>query len=170
MTIAAAALAVTTTSLSGGVVGTAYSAGLAASGGVPPYTWVVTGLPSGLSASTAGAIGGTPTATGTFSVGVTVTDHTGLTAPKNLALTIATAPLVITALALGGMVRHRRFRHPDGQRWRTAVHLVGERTAGGSHGVVQWGPQPATAHRAGTFRPRPPSPTAPEPALAAAFP
>ncbi len=59
-------LAITTTSLPNGTVGTAYSTTLAATGGTTPYTWSLTSgtLPSGLSlnAST-GAINGTPTAT-----------------------------------------------------------------------------------------------------------
>jgi Subtilase family/Putative Ig domain len=58
------ALAITTTSLASGQVGTMYSATLAATGGVAPYTWSVSGgtLPAGLTLSSSGAITGTPTA------------------------------------------------------------------------------------------------------------
>ena len=59
-----AILAITTTSLPEAKVGDAYSATLAASGGQPPYTWGATGLPAGLSCSTAGVISGNPTASG----------------------------------------------------------------------------------------------------------
>jgi hypothetical protein len=70
------ALVISTTSLADGLVGTPYSAGLAATGGTPPYSWnVSTGaLPGGLSlAQASGAISGTPTASAdavalTFSV------------------------------------------------------------------------------------------------------
>jgi subtilisin family serine protease len=55
-------------------VGTAASLQLAASGGTAPYTWSVSGLPAGLSASASGAISGTPTTAGTSSVTATVTD------------------------------------------------------------------------------------------------
>ncbi|SFQ97147.1 Serine protease, subtilisin family [Lentzea waywayandensis] len=55
-------------------VGTAASLQLSASGGTAPYTWSVSGLPAGLSASASGAISGTPTTAGTSSVTATVTD------------------------------------------------------------------------------------------------
>lgn len=81
--------AVTTTSLAAGQVGTAYSASLSASNGVPPFTWsVISGaLPAGLSIS-GSAIAGTPTASGTFSVTVQAKDADGLTASKAFSLVI----------------------------------------------------------------------------------
>ena len=66
LTIAPATLAITTTSLPDGEVGTAYSATLMATGGTTPYMWSLTSgtLPAGLSLDGAtGAIAGTPTAT-----------------------------------------------------------------------------------------------------------
>ncbi len=58
-----------------GTVGSAVSnVTLAASGGTSPYTWTATGLPNGLSVSTAGVISGTPSAAGTFNVTVTARD------------------------------------------------------------------------------------------------
>ena len=69
-------LTITTTSLSNGVVGTAYNASLASSGGTGTITWSVTSgsLPAGLSLSGAGAISGTPTAAGASTFTVTATD------------------------------------------------------------------------------------------------
>ena len=71
------ALAVTSTTLPSGVVGTSYSTTLAASGGITPYSWSVTSgsLPAGvsLSAST-GVISGTPTAVGTSNFTIKVSD------------------------------------------------------------------------------------------------
>ncbi|MEV6717034.1 S8 family serine peptidase [Lentzea sp. NPDC051208] len=55
-------------------VGTPASLQLSASGGTAPYTWSVSGLPAGLSANASGAISGTPTTAGTYSVTATVTD------------------------------------------------------------------------------------------------
>ena len=104
VTISAPSLVVTTTSLPGGTVGAAYSAALAASGGVQPYTWTAAGLPAGLSVSATGAITGTPTAAGTSTVGVTVTDSKGTTASASFTVTITTAPLTITTASLSGGV------------------------------------------------------------------
>jgi uncharacterized repeat protein (TIGR01451 family) len=75
--IVVSALSITTTSLPGGVVGSAYSQTLAATGGVTPYTWSVSSgsLPAGLSLdSSTGTISGTPTAVGTSTFSVTATD------------------------------------------------------------------------------------------------
>jgi hypothetical protein len=64
---------------SAGTVGTAYQAGTSVTGGEGPYTWSVTGLPSGLTATTSDngsdfeAVG-TPATAGTFSVTATVSD------------------------------------------------------------------------------------------------
>ncbi|WP_285747743.1 S8 family serine peptidase [Lentzea sp. NBRC 105346] len=58
-------------------VGQAVNLQLSASGGTPPYTWSVTGLPAGLSASSSGLITGTPTTAGTSSVTATATDSAG---------------------------------------------------------------------------------------------
>ena len=62
----AASPVVQTASLPAGVVGIAYAANLQASGGKSPYVWSVKSgmLPAGLSLSAAGAISGTPTASG----------------------------------------------------------------------------------------------------------
>jgi hypothetical protein len=95
------ALSITTSSLAAGTAGTAYSASVTATGGVTPYTWTVTGLPSGLtlSSATPGAtISGTTNIVGTFSVNVTVTDSESpiASASATLSLTIAQA----TAIAI----------------------------------------------------------------------
>jgi hypothetical protein len=102
-----AALTITTTTLPNGSVGTAYSTPLAASGGVTPYTWAISGQPAWLSISpSTGALSGTPTSAGTVSFTVYVKDSTTpspLTASQPLSLTINGASggaLTITTLAL----------------------------------------------------------------------
>jgi hypothetical protein len=79
-----------TTSLPGGTNNKSYSQMLSVSGGAAPFTWAITGsLPPGLSlnAST-GAISGKPTATGTFSFTVKVTDSLGNTVTQGLSIKI----------------------------------------------------------------------------------
>ncbi len=101
--IAAGAFTITTSSLPAGTVGTAYTATtLAATGGTPPYTWSASGLPSGLSISSAGVISGTPTAAGSFSVTVQATDSAQVTASKAYSVTVATAAVTITTATLPG--------------------------------------------------------------------
>jgi uncharacterized repeat protein (TIGR01451 family) len=102
-------LSITTTSLPGGTVGTAYSATLAATGGTTPYTWAVTSgsLPAGLTLSSAyGVISGTPTTVGTSSFTVAVTDSESpaktATASLSIVISAAVVPLSITTTSLPG--------------------------------------------------------------------
>lgn len=99
---AAVTLSVTTSSLSAGTVGTAYSRTLAATGGTTPYTWTKkTGsLPAGVTLSTAGIISGTPTTAATSTFTVQVKDKAAKTATKSLSITINAAPLSITTATL----------------------------------------------------------------------
>ena len=59
-------------------------------GGVPSYTYSMSGAPSGLEISQTGEISGTPTEGGDFYVTVNVTDHHGRTASGLFSLTIFT--------------------------------------------------------------------------------
>lgn len=85
-------LAVDTTSLPDGTVGTPYRATLSASGGNgQPYVWSLakgSSLPDGLSLSGDGVISGTPSEAGTVEFTVTVNDP----ASKALTMTISPAP------------------------------------------------------------------------------
>ena len=112
LTISSAApptLAITTSSLPNGQVGTSYSLTLAATGGTTPYSWSLTSgtLPAGLTlnAST-GAIAGTPTvAASATALTFTVSDSSSPAQSKsvNLSLTISSAApptLAITTSSL----------------------------------------------------------------------
>jgi hypothetical protein len=92
VTIVAPAITITTTSLAVATVGTAYSATLAATGGIPPLTWSATGLPANLVISPGGAISGTPAAPGSSTVTVTVKDSLGTTASKPFPLSVVLPP------------------------------------------------------------------------------
>ena len=75
ITATAVPLQITTTSLPNGIVGTAYTASIAATGGNEQYTFSFTGaLPRGLTMSSAGVITGTPLAAGTSNFTVRVRD------------------------------------------------------------------------------------------------
>ncbi|MEI9975909.1 MAG: putative Ig domain-containing protein [Ignavibacteriota bacterium] len=104
-----AALTVTTSSLSSGTVGVAYTAALAASGGTAPYTFTATGLPAGLSVN-GQSITGTPTAAGTSTVTVTAKDSSNpaLTATATLTLAITAPAVSITTTSLPRRFRWRR--------------------------------------------------------------
>ncbi len=93
-------LTVGSTTLPGATVGQAYTATLGASGGTSPYAWTATtALPAGLALSANGVLSGSPTATGTFTIGVSVSDSssTKQTATGSFKVTVvaAAAPLVI---------------------------------------------------------------------------
>jgi hypothetical protein len=85
-------LTITTTTLPNGVVGTAYSATMNATGGVTPYTWSApsSNLPAGLSISSSGTITGTPTTMGTstFTIEVADSENPAVTATASLSITI----------------------------------------------------------------------------------
>jgi hypothetical protein len=92
---ATAALSITTTAFnpSTATVGVGYAANAAvtATGGQAPYSCSASGLPSGMGINASScAVFGTPTASGTFSVNVTVTDSSSpvKTASKALSLTV----------------------------------------------------------------------------------
>jgi hypothetical protein len=98
ITVTANPLAVTTSTLPQGTVGSPYSVTLAASGGTPPYTWTEASggaLPPGLADITSGGvIAGTPTMPGSYGPYVfMVTDSTKATAnSSSLMITINSQP------------------------------------------------------------------------------
>ncbi|HEX3746262.1 MAG TPA: putative Ig domain-containing protein [Bryobacteraceae bacterium] len=99
-----ASLSIVTGSLPGGTVGVKYGAGLTAAGGNPPYTWsLVAGsgsLPAGLTLdSFGGDIVGTPTAAGTATFSLQVSDGQQTSAPQQLSIAIA-AVTVPTSLSI----------------------------------------------------------------------
>lgn len=101
----APAIGISTTSLTGGTTGVAYSQTLQATGGTPAYSWSITAgsLPAGLSlAASTGVISGTPTSSGTSSFTATVRDSGSPVQTKSVTLSIAITPtgLKITTSAL----------------------------------------------------------------------
>ncbi|MGD0735693.1 MAG: putative Ig domain-containing protein [Terracidiphilus sp.] len=103
-------LVITTNSLPAGLYNTTYGpvtlAGTGGSGNSANYTWTwgpATGssLPAGLSLSAAGVISGKPTATGSYSVVVTLADSVSKTnTTATLAITVSYPTLTVTTTAL----------------------------------------------------------------------
>jgi hypothetical protein len=100
------ALAISTSSLPGATDGVAYSQSLAASGGVPPYTWsIISGaLPSWATMNSVGVISGTPlgTVTGSFkaqvrdSAGTQVSAALSIASSGNPDITVPSVPTFVT--------------------------------------------------------------------------
>jgi hypothetical protein len=111
---------ITTTSLANGTVGAAYNATLQATGGSGALTWSLasgSSLPAGLSLSSAGVISGGPTASGTTTFTVKVTDASGahegpVSVTKQLSITIAAAPLTITTTSLPNATMNTAYSQP----------------------------------------------------------
>ncbi len=102
LTVAATPLAISSTSpLTEGRVQSTYQATLQATGGTTPYAWTVTAgnLPTGLTLSSAGVLGGTPTTPATFQFTVQVADSGGLVQSQDFTVVIDPLPLSITTTA-----------------------------------------------------------------------
>jgi uncharacterized protein (TIGR03437 family) len=98
LTVALALTISTVSPLPSGFVGTAYSQNIGATGGFPPYRFVVSDVSlasvppaPGLTLGSTGTLTGTPTAAGTFSFTVQVSDGQNFTASKQFQLTISPA-------------------------------------------------------------------------------
>jgi uncharacterized protein YhjY with autotransporter beta-barrel domain len=106
VTVAAATIALSPATLPGGQAGVSYSQTVTATGGTGPYSYSVTSgaLPAGVSLSSAGLISGTPTAAGTFNIGITARDSsTGsgpYTATAAYSLSIAAPTIVMSPATL----------------------------------------------------------------------
>ncbi len=146
----------TASPLPGGMVGQNYMQVLTASGGTPPYRWTVgPGLPTGMTLDPAsGAISGIPTASGVFDFTVQVTDAAQLSASREFALTINSAPLKITTappLFSGtvGVAYAQTFSASGGAppyRWTVLSGNTGGLTLDPSSGALR-----GTPTTAGTF-------------------
>ena len=107
LTVQTTPLTITTASLPGGSLNVVYTATLAASGGVTPYTWSLDSgaLPTGLSlTSGTGVISGIPTAIGTFSFTARVTAANGQSVTKPLSIIIVNVVTLWPGTAVPGLV------------------------------------------------------------------
>jgi hypothetical protein len=103
-------IALNPTALAAAAVGSVYNQTVTASGGLPPYTFSLSGvLPTGLAMNQTGpttvAIQGVPTATGSFSFTITATDANGCrTSRPYIVLLLAPSGSAIPTLSGWGMI------------------------------------------------------------------
>lgn len=91
--------AITTTSLPGAEAGVSYSATLAYTGGLGPYTWSDNAgdLPAWLTLDgSAGTLSGTPAQAETDTITITLTDAYGYTSTAQLTVTVVGGPSITT--------------------------------------------------------------------------
>ena len=95
-------LTVQTSTLPGAAVGVKYTQAIAAAGGVAPYAFTKdpsSSLPPGLSLSSSGTLSGTPSAAGTTTFTVDVSDSAGNSTTGSLSLTVGgTAPSITSGV------------------------------------------------------------------------
>ena len=104
LSTSASGLAVTTTALAGATDGQSYSYTLSASGGTTPYTWRVTGLPTGLTVnSLAGKISGVPKESGNFPLEVQCQDQSGQSVSVSLTLSVSASSPSTVAVPIQNM-------------------------------------------------------------------
>jgi uncharacterized protein YhjY with autotransporter beta-barrel domain len=108
LSVAAPTIVLAPAALADGERGQPYAAQLSASGGSVPYAFALTSgvLPAGVTLSPAGALAGTPTASGTFGFTVTASDANGQQATRTYSLVIVErAPIVAddAATAVSGL-------------------------------------------------------------------
>ena len=137
-----------------GWTNTVYTNTLTVSGGTGPYAWSVSSgsLPAGISLSPSGVLSGTPTATGTFSFTVKVTDADGQSATQATSISISAgvsttfsappaavkgAPYSVTLTATGGTTPYTWSVNagtlPPGLTLSSAGVLAGTPTTAGSY-------------------------------------
>lgn len=95
-------VSITTTTLPSVALNGTYTATLSATGGVQPYSWAVTAgtLPTGITLNSAtGVLSGKPTASGTYTFIVKITDLENRTATQTLSITVTETTLVPTNVA-----------------------------------------------------------------------
>jgi len=137
--VLAAPLTITSTNTLSGTAGTPLSIPLAASGGVQPYTWQGSNLPSWLTLSTSGVLSAQSPVAGPYNLTINVSDSTGAQSSQSVTLTIQAGPSTVTQffphLADGG----------TSDTWQTEFLLINENATTVNASLVFHMDLPATA-------------------------
>lgn len=104
LTIGAPTVVLSPSALPNATGGVSYSQAITASGGTAPYAYTVKAgvLPTGLTLSPVGILSGTPTAAGSFTATIQVTDANGFGADQAYTMAVDAPTLVITPAAFAG--------------------------------------------------------------------
>ncbi len=110
---------ITTSFLPAAVVGTSYTASLAATGGTGSLTWTQlisssSPLPPGLTLTVNGTISGTPSSTGAYNVIIQVTDTSGNMAIRSFVINVSSVPLQLITLTPCRIIDTRNANGPLG--------------------------------------------------------
>lgn len=95
LTLNGAALTVSPSTITNPQLTIPFSQVFTTSGGTAPYTYTVSGQPTGLTMSSGGTLSGTPSATGSFTFTVTSTDSVGNVGTRVITTTVQPAPPVV---------------------------------------------------------------------------
>jgi hypothetical protein len=133
---------ITTTTLPSGTAGSAYSGPINVTGGVPGYTWTVTGLPSSFSyfntSDSKLTINGTPTASATITFQVSVEDSNGeMAGPVTYTLNVVPGPNGSNNGSLNGsyICQFQGFYDDSGTRWASLASFQADGKGHFSTGV-----------------------------------
>jgi len=133
---------IVTVALPAATAGDAYSGSIKVTGGMPGYTWKVTGLSNNLSYyNTSGSIltiTGTPTVTGTVNLQVSVEDTSGVTAgPIAFKLNVGSGPNGANNGSLNGnyVCLLQGFIDDDSTRWASVVNFDADGDGNFSAGI-----------------------------------
>ena len=119
-----------TSSLPSVVKASAYAQQLVATGGKPPYSWIVVAgaLPAGLSLNqNTGVISGNPTSIGNFGFTVDVTDDELRSARKPLSISVVPVPLSLAAAPALETMKGAAFNYQlNAAGGSPGLHVVGD--------------------------------------------